>query len=299
MSTRRGVPSTRAAQGVAAGATPRRRSLPRSDRLAAYLVFGAWTLFLLVALGWIVGASLSTTREIFTNDLLASGLHPENYVKALTTLHMARYLLNTLIYVTLAIILITVIAAPAAYVLSRYAFHGRGLLNMLVVAAQGIPAVMLSIPLFIVMIRVGLLGTTSGLVLIYVGTSLPFNIFFLSGFFSSLPVALKESALLDGCSEAQAFWRIMFPLAQPGLITVTIFNFVALWNEYFWALIFVNTPARRTLALGLEAVIQSMRYSGDWAGLFASIVIVLLPTVLLYVFLSEKIVGGITSGAIK
>lgn len=281
--------------------TERRRHFrtPRADRAVAYLVLGAWTLFLVVALGWIFAASVSTTREIFSSQLLSSGVHLENYAKAFTTLNMGRYLLNTLIYVTVAILLITVIAAPAAYVLSRYAFRGRGLLNTLVVAAQGIPAVMLSIPLFIVTVRAGLLGSSAGLILVYVGTALPFNIFYLSGFFSSLPAPLKESALLDGCSEAQAFWRVMFPLAQPGILTVTIFNFVSLWNEYFWALIFVNTPERRTLALGLEAVIQSMRYSGDWAGLFASIVIVLLPTVLLYVFLSEKIVGGITAGAIK
>jgi N-acetylglucosamine transport system permease protein len=91
----------------------------------------------------------------------------------------------------------------------------------------------------------------------------------------------------------------MLPLAQPGIITVTIFNFIGLWNDYFWALIFVNTPERRTLQLGLQALIQAMRYTGDWAGLFASVIIVFLPTFIVYIFLSEKIIAGITAGAVK
>jgi N-acetylglucosamine transport system permease protein len=137
------------------------------------------------------------------------------------------------------------------------------------------------------------------LILIYVGTSIPFTVFFLTGFFSTLPKELEEAAIMDGCTDVQVFWKVMLPLAQPGLVTVTIFNFVNLWNEYFWALVFVNAPDMRTLSLGLEALLQSMRYTGDWAGLFASVMIVVVPTLLLYIFLSHKIVAGITAGAVK
>jgi N-acetylglucosamine transport system permease protein len=91
----------------------------------------------------------------------------------------------------------------------------------------------------------------------------------------------------------------MLPLARPGIVTVTIFNFLGLWNDYIFALIFVNTPNSRTMSIGLQAIVQSMRYSGDWGGLFAAVVIVFLPTVIVYFILSEKIIGGITAGAVK
>ena len=97
----------------------------------------------------------------------------------------------------------------------------------------------------------------------------------------------------------RTFWTIMFPLAQPGIITVSIFNFITIWNEYFMSLIFANKTAVRPVAVGLYNMISAMRYTGDWGGMFASVVIVFLPTFILYLFLSEKIINGVTGGAIK
>jgi N-acetylglucosamine transport system permease protein len=91
----------------------------------------------------------------------------------------------------------------------------------------------------------------------------------------------------------------MLPLARPGIVTVTIFNFITLWNDYIFALIFVNSPERRTMSIGLDTVVQSMRYSGDWGGLFAAVVVVFLPTMVVYLILSERIISGITAGAVK
>jgi N-acetylglucosamine transport system permease protein len=266
---------------------------------SAYFIVAAWTVFALYAVGWIFLASFSTTREIFTNTVLQSGVHIENYIKALTTHNMGLYFINSTIYVAISLVLIILLAAPAAYVLSRFEFSGRKVVQSLFVAALGIPGTMITIPLFMVFIRLNLVGTIPGLIIVYVFTSIPFTLYFLTGFFGSLPRELEESAKIDGCTDMGAFWRIMLPLAQPALITITIFNFIGLWNEYFWALIMVNTPGRRTLALGLQYLVQSMRYTGDWAGMFASVVIVFLPTLILYLFLSEKIIAGITVGAIK
>lgn len=265
----------------------------------AYSILLAWTLFAFYAVGWVFLSSLSTTREVFTNTLLSSGIHVENYVKALTTHNLGLYFVNSTIYVCGSLVFIILIAAPAAYILSRFEFFGRRALQLLFVAAMGIPATMVTIPIFMLFIRLNLVGTTAGLIIVYVCSSIPFTVYFLTGFFGSLPRELEESARIDGCSDIGAFWRIMFPLAQPALITIIIFNFIGLWNDYFWALIFVNTPARRTLALGLQYLVQSMRYTGDWSGMFASVVIVFLPTLLLYLFLSEKIIAGITVGAVK
>jgi N-acetylglucosamine transport system permease protein len=265
----------------------------------AYLILGGWALFVFYAVGWIFVSSFSTTKEIFTNTPLDSGIHLENYITALTTHRLGLYFVNSVIYVGIATFLTVVIAAPAAYALSRFRFRGRPLFYNLFVSGMGIPGMMLIIPLFMLFLRLNLVGTLPGLIIIYVGTSIPFSVFFLTGFFASLPSELEDAALIDGCSESQAFWRIMFPIAQPGIVTLVIFNFIGLWNDYLWALIFVNTDQRRTLMLGVEAIMRAMRYTGNWAGMFAGIIILFLPTFVLFVLLSETIISSITAGAIK
>ena len=270
-----------------------------ANRSIAYLLLGAWTVFGFYAVGWILLSSFSTTREIFTNSLLSSGLHIENYIKALTTHSLGLYFINSTVYVCISLVLIVLISAPASYILSRFNFPGRSLVQGMFVSGMGIPGAMMLIPLFVMFLRLKLVGTTPGLIMLYVALQIPFTVYFLTGFFSTLPRELEYAALIDGCTPFQAFWRVMLPLAQPGLITVTIFNFIGLWNDYFWALIFVNTAERRTLMLGLQSLVESMRYTGDWGGLFASIIIVFLPTFLLYIFLSEKIIAGITAGAVR
>ena len=265
----------------------------------AYLILGGWTLFVVYAVGWIFISSFSTTKEIFTNNLLASGIHLDGYITALTTHKLGLYFFNSIIYVGIATFFTVLISAPAAYALSRYKFRGRNIFNSMFVSGLGIPGMMLIIPLFMLFLRLNLVGTLPGLIIIYVGTSIPFSVFLLTGFFSSLPSELEDAARIDGCTESQAFWKVMFPIAQPGIITLVIFNFIGLWNDYLWALIFVNTDERRTLMLGVEAIMRSMRYTGNWAGMFAGIIILFIPTFVLFVLLSETIISGITAGAVK
>ena len=125
-------------------------------------------------------------------------------------------------------------------------------------------------------------------------------VFMFAGFVKNIPLEIEEAAMIDGCSEMKAMWKVMIPMASPGIITVTIFNFMNIWNEYFMALIFANGNDKiRTLSMGLQNMITSMKYTGDWAGLFAGVIIVLVPTLILYLLLSEKIVAGITGGAVK
>ncbi|WP_313134662.1 carbohydrate ABC transporter permease [Anaerocolumna sp.] len=258
-----------------------------------------WVVFIFVAIGWVFGASLSTTKEIFSDSVLRSGLHFSNYIRVFETYNVFKYFINSVIYTTIACAGVIVLVAPASYVLANYSFPGKYIVRSAYVSTMGIPGIMLMIPLFMIISKLGLNKTPMALVLIYICTSAPFTVFYLFGFFSSLPKSIQEAGLIDGCSHIKAFWKVVFPLAQPGIITVTIFNFISLWNEYMWALIFANTDNRRTLSLGLQAIVDGMRYSGDWSGLFAAVVIVFVPTFLIYIFLSEKIMSGITGGAVK
>lgn len=159
---------------------------------------------------------------------------------------------------------------------------------------------MLIIPIYCWFVQAGMVGKLSTLVILYTTLNVPYTVYFLTAFFSTIPSALSEAAQIDGCTQTRALWKIMIPMASPGIITVTIFNFMNTWNEYFMALIFANGNDRiRTLSMGLQSMITAMTYTGNWAGLFAAVMMVFLPTFILYLFLSDKIVAGITGGAVK
>lgn len=277
-----------------------RRELKRQFALApGYIVMAGWLLLTVLLIGWLLLASLSTTREVFTDSLLASGLHFENYGEVLVTHNMGVYFLNSLLYSIAGCVGTVLIGAPAAYVLGRFHFPGRAVVVNGFVLLMSIPTVMLILPLFKMAAQLHLTGSRWVLMILYIGLNVPFSIFFLSSFFAGLPKALEEAAEIDGCTAAGAFWRIMFPLAQPGIVTLCIINFINIWNEYFMAKIFSTSKSMYTVSTGLQLIIESMKMIGNWAQLFAGVMLVFLPTFFLFVFLSKKIMAGITGGAVK
>lgn len=267
--------------------------------LPGYIVLNVWVLFTFVLIGWIMMASFATTRGIFQGDMFVDGFHPENYTNALFNHNVATYFVNSLFYTIISATGVILLGAPAAYVLARFKFTGNKTIQSLFVSALGIPQIMIILPLFALITRFGIANSRGLLIFLYLGIHLPFTVFFLITFFKTVSPTFEEAAAIDGCSPMGTFWRIIIPLAQPGIITVTIFNFITIWNEYFMALIFANQTELRPVAVGLYSMIQSMRYIGDWAGMFAAVVIVFLPTFILYIFLSQKIIAGVTGGGLK
>lgn len=275
-------------------------------RLApGYLILIIWVIFTFLLLGWVLGASFSTTKEIFSGKALAfeSGLHFENYAKAWTTSNVSTFFTNSLAYAIISCVMLILICAPAAYVLSRFKFIANKAIQTGFVSAMGLPVIMIILPLFGLVanwnILNNVLSNKAALIFLYIGINIPYTTIFLITFFSNLSRTFEEAAAIDGCPPMKTFWLIMLPMAQPGIITVTIFNFINVWNEYFISLIFGNSDKVRSVAVGLYSMINSMKYTGDYAGMFAAVIIVFLPTFLLYVFLSEKIIAGVTGGAIK
>ena len=273
----------------------------RVSKGIGYVIVGLWVIFTFLLLFWVLMASLSTSQEIFSDHMFKfeSGFHFENYIKAWKTQKVSVFFMNSLLYTVVSCSAIVVIAAPAAYVLSRFKFRGNILIQNMFAAALGIPVIMIIMPLFGLVSQLRLTNNRWLLIFLYVAMNVPFAIFFLLAFFKNLSFTYEGAASIDGCSPMRTFWQIMLPLAQPGIITVSIFNFITIWNEYFMSLIFANKTAVRPVAVGLYNMIQSMRYTGDWGGMFASVVIVFMPTFILYIFLSEKIIAGVTGGAIK
>ena len=278
----------------------------RELRLApGYIILSLWALFTFILLGWVIGASFSTSREIFSGTVFQfeSGFHLENYAKAWSASNVSVFFTNSLVYASISCAFLVLICAPAAYVLSRFTFLGNKLIQNGFVAAMGVPATMIVLPLFGLVAGWNILNVSLAnravLIFLYVGINVPYTTIFLLTFFSNLSRSFEEAAAIDGCPPMKTFWKIMLPMAQPGIITVTIFNFINVWNEYFMSLIFANSDRVKSVAIGLYGMINSMRYTGDYAGMFAAVVIVFLPTFILYVFLSEKIIAGVTGGGVK
>lgn len=268
--------------------------------LPGYLIVTVWILFTAVILLWILGASLSTSREIFSGNVFKfeTGLHFENYVSAWTNQNVSKFFANSLLYAVVSCVCVILISAPAAYVLSRFEFIGNKVMKSGLIIAMSIPAVMIIMPIYALTARWGIKGRIL-LILLYIFMHVPYTTTYLLNFFATLSRTYEEAAAIDGCPPAKTFWVIMLPLVQPALITVTIFNFMGVWNEFFMALIFASSEKYTPVGVGLLQIVNAMKYSGDYGGMFAAVVIVFLPTFLLYIFLSEKIIAGVTGGGIK
>lgn len=259
-----------------------------------------WAAFIVFAFVWLVFSSVKDNRELFENMWsLPSHLQFVNYKTAWSAADLTTAFTNSVLVVTGSVIGIVAVSAPAAYVLSRIPFKGANLITNYFIVGIGIPVEVILIPLFTMMARIRLVNSLWGLGLVYVALSLPFTIYLLTGFFRSLPYELEEAAAIDGAGPFWTFFRVMMPLARPGLVTAAVLNAVGLWNEYLLALVLLNDNAKYTLSLGILNMYASMRYTSNWVGLFAGVVIVVLPVALIYAWLSNRIIEGLTLGSGK
>ncbi|WP_342597999.1 carbohydrate ABC transporter permease [Psychrobacillus sp. FSL H8-0483] len=259
-----------------------------------------WVIFILFVLGWIVLASLKTNQELFDGFWkLPETLQWGNYYTAWVQSDLASYFFNSVIVVTVSVLGIVLVSAPAAYVLSRFKFFWKEPLTLLFVIGIGIPYQAVLIPIYLLLLKTGLINSHLGLIIVYVALSLPFTIFILTGFFQTLPAEVEEAAAIDGATANTVFWKVMLPMARPGLITVTILNAVSLWNEFLLAKAYINVNDQYTLSVGLYQFYQSMQYNSDWVSLFAGVVIIIFPILIFFLWLSDRIIEGMTAGSGK
>jgi len=266
----------------------------------SHLLLVGWMLLGVVPLLWAVLTSFKSDREIFTSPWsLPTEWHFDNFVRAWTTANIGRYFVNSAIVVCAAVVLVMLLGAMVAYVLARYEFPGRNAIYYTLVAGMTFPIFLALVPLFFVVQNLGMLGTYHGLILVYTAYALPFTVFFLTSFFRTLPGALVEAAMLDGCSHAGAFFRIMLPLARPGMISVGILNFFGLWNQFLLPLVLMPDQDRYVLSQGLAVLAANQGYRSDWSALFAGLVIALLPVLAVYIAFQRRIQDGLAVGALK
>ncbi|MFC5653304.1 carbohydrate ABC transporter permease [Paenibacillus solisilvae] len=277
-----------------------RKLVKQLAELPYYIILGAWSVFTIFTFIWLIYSSFKNNQELFANVWkLPASLHWQNYNTAWVSAQMGTYFLNSVWVVGASIVLTIALSAPASYVLARRTFFGNTGIVTLFIMGMAIPHQLLLVPIFILLNNMHLINTLSGLILVYTAVSLPFTIFLLIGFYKTLPTELEESAAIDGASEFVTFIKIMFPLTLPGIITAAILNFITLWSEYMLALVLINDNAKRTLSLGVYNLKNTMTFTSDWVGMFAGVVILMIPSVIIFVALSEKITSGMTVGATK
>ncbi|GAA1574126.1 carbohydrate ABC transporter permease [Kribbella hippodromi] len=267
-----------------------------------------WAAFNVALLGWVVLGSFRGGSAVFTKPFAL----PEvwsfgNYVNAWVTSKLGAGFFNSVLLVGLGSVSVVGLAALAAYPLSRTGMRSAGPVTTLFAMGLGIPLQIIIVPLFVFMNAIsnaayqtfGWWDSRISLYILYVATSLPFAVFLLTGFFRSLPTELEEAAALDGAGPFRTFRQIMWPLARPGLTTAMLLTGLGLWNETLLALVFITDDKQGTLPRALLGLYSTMQYTSNWGGLFAGIVIVVVPTIVVYVVLGRRIVEGMTLGSVK
>lgn len=259
-----------------------------------------WALIVIFPMVWLVYSSFKTDQEIFFDPWsLPQELQWDNFSRAWDKVHVGQYFVNSMIVVIPSLILTLALSAMTAYVLARFKFPGNRIIFYLFLSGMLFPIFLALVPLFFLVKDLGMLNSYEGLILVYTAYSLPFTIFFLIGFFKTLPSELHEAAIIDGASEYAVFFRVMLPLAQPGLITMGIFNFLGMWNQFVLPLVLMTDHDRYVLPQGLSFMLHQQYYQNDWSALFAAVTIIMIPTFVVYVLFQSRIQKGITVGALK
>lgn len=262
---------------------------------ALWLAF-VWAVF---PFYWMIATSLRPSAELMQRPplLVPRGITLQHYTDLLLGAGFWRYALNSLV-LTLAVTAASVVASvTAGYAMARYRFRGSTVLPLLMLYGQMFPAVLLLIPFYIQLRVFGWLDSIWGLIPVYLSYMLPLSVWLMRGFFAQVPASLEDAARMDGCTRWQALWRVVLPMALPGIVAVATWVMIHTWNEYLYASTFIISQKNRTLPLALSELIG--QYSTDWGMLMAGGVITSVPIVLIFLFLQRNLVSGMGGGAVK
>ena len=284
----------------------------RLYKVFIYFVLIALAVTILVPVAWVFMASIKQNAEFYGNPwTLPAGFYWQNFVEAWSTAKMGEYMLNSVVVTALALGILLVVALPAAYALSRFQFRGRAILRTCFMAGLFINVNYIVVPIFL-MLRDGdlwlkkiigdgfLLNNMFVLALVYAATALPFTIYLLFSYFSTLPHDFEEAAYIDGAGYGRTMFSVIFPMAKPSIITVILFNFLLFWNEYIISMTLLSSAnGPRTLPVGLLNLMQAQQSAANYGPMYAGLVLVMLPTLILYICVQKNLTEGMTVGGLK
>lgn len=276
-----------------------------------YLVMILLAIIIIVPVAWAFISSIKQDSEFYGSPwALPKGFYLQNFVDAWQKANMGSYMLNSVGVTVIALALLLVIALPAAYVLARYKFKGSVILNLMFMAGLFINVNYIVVPIFL-MLNNGdkvartlfgqpiFLNNLFVLALVYAAMALPFTVYLLSGYFKSLPREYEEAASVDGAGYFRTMVQIIMPMARPSIVTVILFNFLSFWNEYIISMTLLTKPGLRTLPVGLMNLMAAQKSAVQYGQMYAGLVLVMLPTLILYILVQKKLTQGMTMGGLK
>lgn len=294
-----------------------KKTSPAGEKFFKFLIYAALVILaitIIVPVAWVFMASVKENREFYGNPwTLPEGFYFQNFIDAWGAANMGSYMINSVMVTAIAICLLLVIALPAAYCLSRMEFRGRKFLNTAFMGGLFINVNYIVVPIFL-MLRDGdnFLRTTTGtpfllnnmfvLAVVYAATALPFTVYLLSGYFETLAHDYEEAAYIDGAGFFTTMVKIIFPMAKPSIITIILFNFLSFWNEYIISMTLLtgtSQDAVRTLPVGLLNLMQASQSAAQYGRMYAGLVLVMLPTLILYMCVQKQLTQGMTVGGLK
>ena len=266
----------------------------------SHVLLAVWTIIVIVPFLWVVLSSFKTTKEILASPFsLPAHWQFDNYAHAWTDAGIRQFFLNTVIVVSVALVLVMLLGAMCAYVLARFTFPGSRSIYYLMLAGLTFPIFLAIVPLFFILKNIGLINTLPGLIMVYVAFALPFTVFFLYAFFRTLPDDVYEAALIDGAGEWRTFFRIMLPMARPGMAAVAIFNFLGLWNQFLLPVALNTDQSKYVLTQGMASFASQAGYAVDFGALFAAVVITVVPVLIVYVIFQRRLEGSVSRGTFR
>lgn len=277
----------------------KRRGLSGKTLLLRVFMIAA-VIFALYPLVWNIYSSFKTSTEFLGNPFaLPASLEWDNYIRAFRSSNIGNNFKNSAYVVVISLILLALLVIPCSYCLARFRFRGKNFMRNFYMSMIFIQAPCIMIPLFMQMNALNWLNRLTPLALLYAVLQAPFSIFLLSGFMQGIPGEYEEAAMIDGCG----YWRILFwiivPLAKPGIVTVIMLAAMNIWNEYAVALVMLSNPEKQTVPVGVAAMYEVQRYATDWGALFAALVMVMLPTALVYAVGQKYLMEGVSAGGVK
>ena len=278
------------------------RGKPKFNLVRAFLIVLPLAVMLFWTLGpiyWILVTAFTTNDKLYSPvlNLFPNPITLSQFRELFWDSPFLRQLRNSFYVSTITTLVSAVVGCMAAYAITRLRFKGRQLIARFLIWSYLVPASVLFIPLFSVVQRIGLVGSTNSLLLAYLTFTVPFCTWLLIGYFKTLPVELEEAAMVDGCSHVGALWHITLPLAAPALMVTTLFSFTLSWNEFLYAIVLVTNPVDQTVTAGIATFVGEDVYF--WGKMFAGAILMSLPPVILYFVSQRWVVGGLTLGGVK
>ncbi|GFN34062.1 carbohydrate ABC transporter permease [Paenibacillus xylaniclasticus] len=286
-------------QADAGAMSPKEASARRIGYVVLYIILIAVAVLQLFPLVWLLLFSLKNNQEVFSLPPFAIPTHPrwENYRKVWEAGNIDQYFINSVWLTAVSTALTVILASLVTYAITRMRWKGSSLVLGLFMVAMMIPVHSTLIPLFSMFNRANLTDSPVSLILTYVAFNMPITIMILLGFYYALPKEVEEAAVIDGCSVNRMFFRIVFPMTSSVLATTAIINMIYNWNEFIFVNTFISSDTLKTLTVGVQNFIG--QYTTDWGAIGATLMISILPILITFLFLSDRIVEGIAAGSVK